>query len=140
MSNGHKDGIPGFVEEKGAIGILSQIDRDDSNTSGELSDSVRVSETTFSKRVGEALGEDLLERVPQKPEDHGNVHRYQLTRRGKALRAELRSRGVLETHQAVLDAIQELEDDQDELAEWAADADITDPDWPHMDSIPDDMR
>jgi DNA-binding MarR family transcriptional regulator len=140
MSDSDENGIAGFLGKKGAVGILSQIDRDDSNTSGELSDAVRVSGTTYSKRVDEALALDLLERVPKKPDDHGNVNRYQLTRRGKALRAELKSRGVLDTHQAVLDAIQELEDEQEELAEWAADADIADPDWPYMDSIPDDMR
>lgn len=68
------------------------------------------------------------------------MNRYQLTRRGKSLRAELNSRGVLDTHQAVLDAIQELEEEKEELTEWASDADIADPDWPHMDSIHDDMR
>jgi hypothetical protein len=47
---------------------------------------------------------------------------------------------VLDTHQAVLDAIQDLEEEKEELTEWASDADIADPDWPHMDSIPDDMR
>jgi DNA-binding HxlR family transcriptional regulator len=140
MSDSDETEIAEFLGKKGAVGILSQIDRDDSNTSGELSDSVRVSGTTYSKRIDEALELDLLERVPKKPEDHGNVNRYQLTRRGKALRAELNSRGVLDTHQAVLDAIQDLEDEQEKLAEWATDADIADPDWPHMDSIPDDMR
>ena len=140
MSDSDEKELDEFLGEKGAVGILSQIDRDDSNTSGELSDAVRVSGTTYSKRVDEALALDLLEGVPKKPEDHGNAKRYQLTRRGKSLRAELNSRGVLDTHQAVLDAIQDLEEEKEELTEWASDADIADPDWPYMDSIPDDMR
>ena len=140
MSDSDEYEIDEFLGEKGAVGILSQIDRDDSNTSGELSDAVRVSGTTYSKRVDEAVALDLFERVPKKPEDHGNAKRYQLTRRGKSLRAELNSRGVLDTHQAVLDAIQDLEEEKEELTEWASDADIADPDWPYMDSIPGDMR
>jgi DNA-binding MarR family transcriptional regulator len=140
MTDSDENEISNFLEEKGAVGLLSQIDRDDSNTSGELSDALRVSPGTFSKRVDEAVEIDLLQMVPQKPEDHGNARRYKLTRRGKSLRAELNSRGTIDTHQAVLDAIQDLEDEQEELAEWASDADIADPDWPYMDSIPDDMR
>lgn len=71
MSDSDEYEIDEFLREKGAVGILSQIDRDDSNTSGELSDAVRVSGTTYSKHVDEALTLDLFERVPKKPEDHG---------------------------------------------------------------------
>lgn len=140
MTDSDENTIAKFVQKKGAIGVLSQIDYDDSNTSGELSGALRVSEGTFSSRVDEAIELDLLQEVPQKPEDHGNVNRYKLTRRGEALWGELNSRGTIDTHQAVLDAIEVLEDEQEELAEWASDADIADPDWPYMDSIPDDMR
>jgi hypothetical protein len=56
------------------------------------------------------------------------------------LRNELGSRGVVEAYQAFLPAYQEIEKHKDDLAEWVVDEDITDPDWPYTDSIPDDMR
>lgn len=132
MSDSDEYNISEFLEQKGAIGILCQIDWDDSNTYGELEAAVVATSSPVSDRIQTAVNElDLLEQLPAKPEDHGHVKRYALTRRGKQLRAEMEARGVVDVYQEYFAAAKKLETEEDDLAEWVVDADITDPDWPY---------
>lgn len=131
MSDSDEYDIEDFLDQKGAIGILSQIEYNDSNTFGELNNATTASHTNISSVLEHGVKIDLLERVPQKPDDHGHTKRYELTRRGKKLRAELNSRGTVDVYQTYHSAVQDLEDHEEELIEWVDDADITDPDWPY---------
>lgn len=122
--------VPEFLDSEGAVGLIVQSDYEDGVPFGELNSVVHVSHTTLSNRKKEAVKLGFLELV-RSAEDHGNTKRYRLTDRGKALRAELKEQGIAEQYRKFFEEYRELEEQRDELVEWAGDADVNDPDWPY---------
>jgi DNA-binding MarR family transcriptional regulator len=135
MSDPDEIGLTSYLQRKGAIGILVQIDPQEGTLFGELADQVDVSQTTLSGLLDDGIGDNgelpvaLFEEI-RKLSDHGNANRYTLTPRGKKLREKLIELNMDEHYEAFLNAKRDLEQGQDEIIEQVRDTVIVDPSWP----------
>lgn len=121
--------IAGFLQRKGAVGVLVRLDATDGMLNGELEDQVHVTSSTLSNRLTEGVSEDLLTQT-RHPDDHGNAKRYQLTKRGQKVRNKLESQGIDELYDQFFEIHQQLNEETEVVLEWLAESQITRSDWP----------
>jgi len=116
--------IAAFFDQKGAIGFLVQLDKEEGSSFGDLREKVHVSHTTLSNLKDDALELDLVTEG-RKPDDHGNTRRYELTKRGEVIRKELEKYNIHEHYRDFLHAHRAMKEGKEEIKEWLEDSVVT---------------
>jgi hypothetical protein len=120
-----------FLQRKGAVGVLAQIDPGEGTPVGELVRSVHISRNTVQKRIGDGEDLDLFERGYKRGVDHGNTRRVKYTDRGQYLREQLEKLRLVEAYQALFEASETVSSRTGVLQEGIWETAIEDKHWPY---------
>jgi len=108
-----------FITSTAGPDIVLAVQPDETVTHGDLQKRLGPAKKTVSNRISEALDLGLITVAgTRKPDDHGNVKRYELTPDGKRVKRALESMDYLSKKQQLLKAEREIDEILDSIYEW----------------------
>jgi DNA-binding PadR family transcriptional regulator len=101
--------LQSFFEKEAAFGLIVQMDPDQGNIKAELIDELVYSERSLGDLLSDAQDVGVIVEAQMRPGDHPRSTRYELTPKGKEIRAWLERLDINELYQQYLEAWKPLD-------------------------------
>jgi DNA-binding HxlR family transcriptional regulator len=116
------DTVSEYLASRGGLGVLVVL-RTEAKRFTDLQDTLHISESTLTKRLGEARDLGLV--TPEIDEQETSVgDRYRISERGQYVVAKAERLDIVHAYQTMLDMHAAVEDGRKELVEWVGDDDV----------------
>jgi DNA-binding HxlR family transcriptional regulator len=113
-----------YFQRRGSLGVIIVL-KDGPHRFTDLADALHISDSTLTKRLGEARDLGLI--VPEMDEQETSVEgQYRITERGQYIVGKLEQLDVVHAYRTFLDMYHQIEDGADELVEWVGDEAVKD--------------
>lgn len=111
-----------YFQRRGSLGVLIVL-KSEPNRFTDLSDTLHISDSTLTERLGEARDLGLI--TPEINEEESSVSgQYRITERGQYVAQKLEKIGIEHAYLTFLDMYDDIEDGRENLVEWLDDEGI----------------
>jgi DNA-binding HxlR family transcriptional regulator len=108
-----------YFQRRGSLGVIIVL-KDGPHRFTDLADALHISDSTLTKRLGEARDLGLI--VPEMDEQETSVEgQYRITERGQYVVGKLEQLDVVHAYRTFLDMYHQIEDGTDKLVDWVDD-------------------
>lgn len=111
-----------YFQRRGSLGVIIVL-KDGPHRFTDLADALHISDSTLTKRLGEARDLGLI--VPEMDERDTSIkEQYRITERGQYVVGKLEQLDVVHAYRTFLDMYHQIEDGNAELVEWVDDEEV----------------